>query len=105
MGKNPVSYKFRKISITLLGIIIAVFKNAQTDHQILERSILYEGSDSSMTQNILPTKKLEIGKAYTIDELISRMIIFSDNEAHNLLARNIDNDIFNQVFIDLGVAT
>lgn len=95
-------HKFMLASLLKVPKMIAIFKKAESYPQILNRPILYQNKLSEMKQNILPNEKLELGKIYTVDDLISRMIIFSDNQADNLLTKNIDNDILNRVFIDLG---
>ena len=43
------------------------------------------------------------GKRYTIEELIERMIAYSDNNAMALLHANMDPDYRNKVFEDIGL--
>lgn len=49
------------------------------------------------------SSSLPINKNYSLRELTSHMIIFSDNEAALLLTRELDNGILTKIFTDLGL--
>jgi hypothetical protein len=50
-----------------------------------------------------PSKTLVVGRSYTVNELLERMIVYSDNDAVPLLLQTIDQKIFDEVFTDLGI--
>ncbi len=87
---NPKE-KFYPASLGKIPIMIAYYKAAQTDPSILQKKLpVVSNLDLNSNQEIKPTKFATIGKSYTVDALIDLMIIYSDNNAYNLLARNID---------------
>lgn len=49
------------------------------------------------------SKSIELGKQYTIRELLNYMIAYSDNNATMLLNDNIDVAVFKRVFTDIGL--
>ena len=51
----------------------------------------------------MPEKRLEAGKFYTVNELIKRMIIYSDNAATELLHQNLNDELYFQVYRDLAI--
>jgi beta-lactamase class A len=59
--------------------------------------------DKTVRQNIVPDSKLELDKSYSIEELIRRMIVYSDNASKGLLLNNISEDVLNKVYTDLGI--
>jgi len=103
MGINEQE-EFTPASLLKVPIMIAYFKKAQDDPNILKEKIIFKMPIADeVNQNIKPEKKLEFGKEYTVEELIGRMISFSDNEAANLLLENIDQDFLGKVYTDLGI--
>jgi len=95
--------KFIPASLWKVPIMIAYFKRAETDPGILTKRLKYENmADMDLTQNFKPLKKLEYGKAYTVDELIYRSIVYSDNNAYQLLLNNIPLAAMSTMVRDLG---
>ena len=104
MGINEEE-EFTPASLLKVPIMIAYFKKAQDDPALLKEKIVFKEpqADSIVGQDIKPNKQLEKGKEYDIEELIGRMISYSDNEAANLLLKNIDQDFLKKVYSDLGI--
>lgn len=101
-GINEKEY-FSPASLIKVPVLIAYLKEAENDPSILEKKIINTKTFDYNKQNIIPTQTLELEKEYTIEDLINRMIIYSDNAAYELLLDNIDNiKIFN-VYKDLDV--
>lgn len=90
-------------SLLKVPIMVAFFKMAESDSKILSKKILYEGDyDMNGEQYFKPAKVLEPYKYYTIENLIERMIVYSDNNTLPLLVKNMNEKIFNAVYSDLG---
>lgn len=83
--------------------MITYYRVAETNPSILVKQIFNTKTDTSEEQNFKPSKTLEQNKSYTIEELISRMIIYSDNLAYDLLFENIDNDLLIKTYSDLDI--
>lgn len=102
IGINEKEY-FSPASLIKVPVMIAYFKEAETDPTILTKKITNSKTFDYSQQNITPTQVLERDKEYTIEDLINRMIIYSDNAAYELLLDNIDNMKIYKVYQDLDV--
>lgn len=97
-------YKFSPASLMKVPVMFAHLKRAKDDPAYLNRKILFAGGrDYSGRQGFKPLLTLQKGQTYTVDELIHRMISFSDNNALALLLRNIDQDSLYKVLNELHV--
>lgn len=98
--------KFTPASLLKLPLLIAYYKNAEQHKNLLEQKITYTGDtfEQMIKQKVLPTTSLKQGETYTIDDLIRKMIIHSDNHAMLLLFSQVDQVFYNSVYRDLGIA-
>lgn len=97
------SDSFAPASLLKVPVMIAYLKQAEQNPEILQRNIVYDKIIDDISQNIHPDKALKFGESYSIEELICRMIAYSDNLAKDLLMENIDEDAINKVYADLGM--
>jgi len=96
--------EFSPASLLKVPILMVYLKLAEFNPQLLTKKIKYEwGEDFNLLEDIRPSKAIEKGKTYTVDELLYMMIAYSDNNAKDLLLQNIDARVFNQPYIDLGI--
>jgi len=96
--------KFSPSSLLKVPLMIAYLKIAEDDPAILEKEItIIEEHISSITQNILPLERVAVGEKYKVDELIERMIKYSDNNAANALLYNISMNELNIIYNDFGI--
>lgn len=97
--------KFSPASLMKVPLLISYLKLAETNPEILTKKVINnDTSYENLTQNIVPLKQAEYGKTYTINELLTYIIKYSDNSATNVLLDNIDPDILNQVYSDLNLS-
>lgn len=97
---------FAPSSLLKLPVMIAYFSKAQSDPSILSQKIKYDKEPEGLIpQNFKPLHPLELGKEYTVEQLIEQMIIGSDNVALGLLEDNIDGKDVDRVTLDLGIPT
>lgn len=95
---------FTPASLLKVPLMMAYFKEAETNPQILRDSIRFEkSSDTNSFENIKPSSILKPGETYTVEELIRRSIIYSDNNAYLLLLRHFDQKKLIATYADLGV--
>lgn len=83
---------FSPASLLKLPVMMAYYKKAESDPEFLKKKVTYEAKDALLDQNIAPKESLQIGKAYTFEELLERMMVYSDNAALTLLEHNIDSN-------------
>lgn len=94
---------FTPASLLKLPLAIAYFKLAQIEPSILKESLVATAPPSNTSQYYQPTQKLIHGESYSVADLIERMIRYSDNDALLLLNNHIDQNVFANTLIDLGV--
>lgn len=101
-GINEKEY-FSPASLIKVPLMMAYFKYAEKDPTILEKEIINDEPFDPEEQNIKPEITIEPNKKYKVYDLIERMIIYSDNDAYQVLLKNIDNALVFNVYSDLGV--
>jgi beta-lactamase class A len=95
--------KFSPASLLKVPNMIALFRESEINSDILKKELPYT-SKLIVEEPYYPAeKKIEIGKSYTVDDLINYMIVYSDNDAMRLLRNNFDVKLFNQIYSDLGM--
>jgi beta-lactamase class A len=98
--------EYSPASLGKLPIMMAYFKLAENDPGLLKKKLKYDGKfDKAKEQYFKPQVTLEAGKSYTIDELIYRMIAYSDNNAWRILLDHIDTDYLNSVVRSCKIIT
>lgn len=95
---------FEPASLIKLPLMMEYFKRAEADSSVLQAKLPYDGRhDWTQDQNVKPLKTLEAGKSYTVDELIFRMIAYSDNNAFRALLTEADRTYLQTIHDNLGV--
>ncbi len=98
---------FAPASLLKVPILIALLKYAEEDPHVLSESIGI-GNTIPEGQNVFdPSKTLEPQKTYSVEEVLRRMIVYSDNTSKELLRsylEGISPGIIDQTFIDLGIS-
>lgn len=94
---------FSPASLVKVPLMIAYLKASESDPNILNQQLTNTKAYNPKEQNIAPDEVLEENKSYTIDDLIRRMIVYSDNLAYDLLSENMEEQKIVQVFKDLDV--
>jgi beta-lactamase class A len=94
---------FAPASLGKVPLMIAYLKKAESNPGFLARKILYDGKvDYTKRQNFKPQETLVPGTSYSVDELIFRMVAYSDNNAWKLLLDGIDEKYLNTMVTELG---
>jgi beta-lactamase class A len=95
--------EFSPASLLKLPLMITAYKLAENDPEFLNRSIVYTREDSFVDQITLPEQTLVEGQEYTLEELIRRLIVYSDNEALMSIEKILDYEDVVHVYSDLGL--
>jgi beta-lactamase class A len=91
-------------SMMKIMTLITYLKSAEKNPQILNRRITYAQPYGGMPhQEIAAQQSAQLGKSYSVDELLSLMIRESDNNATVLLNSQIDGNIYNEVLKALNL--
>lgn len=95
--------KYSPGSLMKIPELIAFYKMNELNPGILNKTIKYDHVLQSDKTPTFLSKHIELGKSYTIRELLEYMIVYSDNNATMLLNQNIDRAIFSRVFSEIGL--
>lgn len=93
--------KFNTASLLKVPLMMECLESAESNPSLLKKSILFTGEEDWIArQYIKPMKTLEPGRSYTVDELMYRMIAYSDNNATQLLLKEKPLDSLYQYLAD-----
>lgn len=90
-------------SLLKVPYLIAALRNAEIDPSFLSKQVVYTENENKTKQYITDGTSLVPGNLYTIEELLSFMILHSSNEAKDLVVQNIPYPIYKEIFTELGV--
>lgn len=96
--------KFIPASLLKVPLMMVYYKIAESNPSILSKKYKYNPSEFNIESSkyFTPKDRLQEGKEYAVDELIKRMIIFSDNEALFILSSHADVNIQKDLYLKLG---
>lgn len=94
---------FSPASLLKVPVMILYYKVAEADPSILNRVVVNTIKQDLVNQNITSTKAIEYNKSYTIEELISYAIRYSDNTAAMILNGGFDNQSLVTLYNHMGV--
>ena len=92
-------------SMLKVVVMMGYLKEADSDDSILSDSYTYSSTLANSLRDIEfdDPSTLKVGETYTVQELINKMIIDSDNGAMDLLLSNIPDSYLSQVYTNLGL--
>lgn len=95
--------KYSPASLMKVPVMVAVLKQSESDPSFLSKKIYYDGSfDANQGEYYKPAVVLEANKFYTVNDLLERMLQYSDNNAMTLLVKNANVSNIESVYDDLG---
>lgn len=95
--------KYLPGSLMKVPELITFIKMNEKNPGLLDQKITYSTPFKMPKESIYVSKSIELGKTYSIKELLYYMIAYSDNYATALLNQRMDLNTFKKVFVDLGI--
>ena len=102
--------KFIPASLLKVPLLITYFRLAEDDPAILKRNLLMSASSTyePREQGLPPQQSIEKEKAYAVEDLLFRMIAYSDNRSYALLWNDIESmsteySLVNETLSELGL--
>jgi beta-lactamase class A len=96
---------YNPASMMKVPIMIGWLKRAEKDPSVLQRKFVFEDKGyPGPQQGIKPAKSLTAGAGYTVDELLSYMMNYSDNKAMWLLYNGLTDEEYAYIFDSMDVA-
>ncbi|MFN8284795.1 MAG: serine hydrolase [Chitinophagales bacterium] len=90
-------------SLLKVPYMIAALKYAQEDPDFLSKQVVFYPNGYKQPQYITDDFALVPGNLYTMSELLSAMIIHSDNEAKDIIVQSIPYSVYKEIFTDLNI--
>ncbi len=95
---------FYPASLIKVPMLIAVLKQAEANPGLLKKKVVFDDPRLQSGQNNEVTDRLVLGRSYTVDDLLRRMIQYSDNVSFDLLlAKVVDQRKYDETYTDLGM--
>lgn len=95
---------FSPASLLKIPIMIAYYKQYESSPEIFKKKLTHDSLiDQNQIETIRPPTSMKVGERYSVEDLIYRMIAFSDNNAMVLLVKNLPLPLQDKVFTDLGI--
>ena len=94
---------FGPASLLKLAHAIAAYKQEEERPGTLQRRIRYDRVLGPDVQFVKPAETLAVGATYTVEELVRRMVVHSDNASLLLLQRELTGEAVKNVYVDLGI--
>ena len=104
IGVNE-NQKYNPASMLKVVIMVVYFKDEEQNKNILSKKLTYSQSlDQLLRKDSFNVQSnLEINKSYSVEELINKMIIDSDNGAKVLLLSNINQSSLDAIYNILNI--
>jgi beta-lactamase class A len=95
--------EYSPASMLKIAVMIACLREADVDPSFLDKKLYMEpqSADLNAGEYYPPQNPIVVGQQYTVQQLITDMIVNSDNNAEGLLTYTIGNDAVSKVFQDL----
>jgi beta-lactamase class A len=90
-------------SMIKIAAMITYLSMSEDDPSLLSKQYTFKGPVKGMPLQTFNGEPMEAGKKYDARELLSRMIISSDNYATQLINNALDIQRFKKLFTDLGI--
>lgn len=93
---------FYPASLLKVPVMMSYLKIAIDSPELFDKKIKFEHPFTGVPLNDVKGK-IELGKEYTIKELIEKMVVVSDNDATILLNNNINPKIYQETLKEIGL--
>lgn len=99
---------FSAASLLKVPIMMTALREAESNPSFLRQELGYSGSFEDVENVLDPSKTILQGRYYTVEELLRRMIVYSDNNSKELLKSRLlslgaANDPIAQTYRNLGI--
>ena len=95
--------KYEPGSLLKVQVLITVLKMNEDAPGFLNKVVSFDKSFDIDKKIAYNDKSIQLGQKYTIKELLSYMIKYSDNNATALLEANMKFEVFKKLFVDIGL--
>ncbi|KND48324.1 MAG: b-lactamase [Parcubacteria bacterium C7867-003] len=91
-------------SLLKTPLLVGGFKLAEVEPRILDQTVTYNGVPNLYGEQVIKSEKILVaGESYTIKELMTRAIVYSDNTASQILFDYYPQDFLDRILQALGI--
>ena len=90
-------------SIIKVAGLLTYMRMEEANPGTLNKKLSFDSPKEFIPNQTYNSKQIELGKSYTVKELLKYMIAYSDNNATYLLNKNVDMAVFQKLFADLNI--
>lgn len=94
---------FSPASLLKIPVMMTYLRMADRNPAVLQRKIFTSEPVAASEQRIRPDTTIEVGREYTVQELITRMIVDSDNVAQRMLSAAVGQEALLHIYRDIGL--
>lgn len=98
---------FTAASLIKLPLALVYIITAEKEPELLKQKLSFGTSASSFAQAFPPSKTIEANQPYTVEELLRRMLVYSDNNAYELLGAHLEksgrDQLVKEIFLEIGL--
>jgi len=95
--------KFEPGSLFKVPVLISILKMCEDNPGFINKRISYNKFIDDGKNVAYASKSIQLGQSYTVKELLTYMIKYSDNKATILLESNMKSEVLQKLFTDLGL--
>ncbi len=95
--------EFSPASLLKVPLLMYVMKKAEENQEVLGKKITIPATPDYSDQYIKPSKTVAKGEVYTVEDLLTRMIVYSDNYVQNLIFESVGEDDAGRMYSDIGL--
>jgi beta-lactamase class A len=89
-------------SMMKVPLMMTILKQAQRDKSLLERKLQFQ-APTKFTVFVPVQNPMQVGEFYSVQELLERMILQSDNDATTLLFTIYNKELYDDLFMKLSI--
>jgi beta-lactamase class A len=95
--------KFEPGSLFKVPVLMSILKMCEENPSFINKRISYNNFIDDGKNVAYKSKSIQLGQSYTVKELLTYMIKYSDNKATILLESNMKSEVLQKLFTDLGL--
>ena len=98
---------FAPASLLKLPLALIFLNEAERTPELLAQTLAFEDTGQDIYQTFLPSETIEEGRPYSVEELLGRVLAYSDNLAYELvethLIKTYGENILKDTYLELGI--
>jgi beta-lactamase class A len=106
IGVDEREPAFVPASLWKVPLMVYILAMADADRQLLAREVVFPGRDRMRIADNMTgepeTSRLQAGESYSYEELLRRMIVYSDNYARELLTNDVTKQDVDRMLAGIG---